>query len=265
MKTKFFFLAMALAMVLPGVVFGQQKPSTGYAPVNGLKMYYEIHGQGEPVVLLHGAFMAVTDEWGDFARELSKTRKVIAVEMQGHGRTAEIKRDLTFENLSDDVAGLLDYLKIPSADVVGYSLGGGVAIECAIRHPDKVRKVVSLSAPYARDGWVKAGSDALANLNAEMFKGSPAEMVIGDSIVIVSPSGVRPALPAFLYLYVPDTDAAYREALRAGAKSLEAPANMHYGDRRAMIEDPHGNTWQIATHVEDVSPEEIARRLNARP
>jgi PhnB protein len=95
-------------------------------------------------------------------------------------------------------------------------------------------------------------------------KGSPAEMVIGDSIVIVSASGVRPAVPAFLYLYVPDTDAAYRKALKAGAKSLEAPADMHYGDRRAMIEDPQGNTWQIATHVEDVSPEEIARRLNAR-
>src|SRR5262252_11055230 len=145
MKTKSFFLPTVLTSVLSGVVFGQQKPSTGYAPVNGLKMYYEIHGQGEPVVLLHGAFMAVTDEWGDFARELSKTRKVIAVEMQGHGRTAEIKRDLTFENLSDDVAGLLDYLKIPSSDVVGYSLGGGVAIACAIRHPDKVRKVVIMS------------------------------------------------------------------------------------------------------------------------
>ena len=167
---------MVLAMVLPGGVFGQQKPVTGYAPVNGLKMYYEIHGQGEPVVLLHGAFMAVTDEWSDFARELSKTRKVIAVEMQGHGRTADIKRDMTFENLADDVAGLLDYLKIPSADVVGYSLGGGVALEFAIRHPDKVRKLVSISAPYARDGWVKAGNDALANLNWEMFKGTPMEI-----------------------------------------------------------------------------------------
>jgi len=187
MKTKSFFLAMVLAMVLPGGVFGQQKPFTGYAPVNGLKMYYEIHGQGEPVVLLHGAFMAVTDEWSDFARELSKTRKVIAVEMQGHGRTAEIKRDITYENLSDDVAGLLDYLKIPSADVVGYSLGGGVAIECAIRHPDKVRKVVSISAPYARDGWVKAGNDALANLNWEMFKGTPAE--IGYKKLSPTPDG----------------------------------------------------------------------------
>jgi len=95
-------------------------------------------------------------------------------------------------------------------------------------------------------------------------KGSPAEMVIGDSIVIVSASGVRTALPAFLYLYVPDTDAVYRAALKAGAKSLEPPVNMHYGDLRAMIEDPQGNTWQIATHVEDVSPEEIASRLTAR-
>ena len=95
-------------------------------------------------------------------------------------------------------------------------------------------------------------------------KGSPAEVVIGDSILIVSASEVRPALPAFLYLYVLDTDAVYREALMAGAKSLEAPANMHYGDRRAMIEDPQGNTWQIATRVEDVSPQEIARRLKAR-
>jgi len=187
MKTKSFFLAMVLAMVLPGVVFGQQKPVTGYAPVNGLKMYYEIHGQGEPVVLLHGAFMAVTDEWSDFARELSKTRKVIAVEMQGHSRTADIKRDITYENLADDVAGLLDYLKVPSSDIVGYSLGGGVAIECAIRHPDKVRKVVSISAPYARDGWVKAGNDALANLNWEMFKGTPAE--IGYKKLSPTPDG----------------------------------------------------------------------------
>src|SRR6267143_1457978 len=89
-------------------------------------MYYEIHGSGEPVVLLHGAFMAITDDWRVWISELSKTRKVIAVEMQGHGRTADIKRDLSYENLADDVAGLLDYLKIPSADIIGYSLGGDI-------------------------------------------------------------------------------------------------------------------------------------------
>ena len=155
---------------------GQQKPTTGYAPVNGLKMYYEIHGSGEPVVLLHGAFMAITDEWVDWINELAKTRKVIAVEMQGHGRTADIDRDMTYDNLSDDVAALLDYLKIPSADVVGYSLGGVVALDTAIRHPDKVRKVVSISAWIRSDGWVNEARDFWPNFTWEMMKGTPAEV-----------------------------------------------------------------------------------------
>ncbi|HKE55151.1 MAG TPA: alpha/beta hydrolase [Pyrinomonadaceae bacterium] len=175
MKTTAFFLSMLVTTFLSGVVSGQQKPTTGYAPVNGLKMYYEIHGSGEPVVLLHGAFMSISGDWNDWINELSKTRKVIAVEMQGHGRTADIKRDLTYENLADDVAGLLDYLKVPSADIVGYSLGGGVALQCAIRHPEKVRKVVSISAVIRSDGWVKEGQDALAKLTADVFKGTPME------------------------------------------------------------------------------------------
>lgn len=170
MKTIAFFLSLLLTMLPSGIVSGQQKPTTGYAPVNGLKMYYEIHGSGEPVVLLHGAFMAITDDWKDWVSEFAKTRKVIAIEMQGHGRTADIQRALTAENLADDVAGLLDFLKIPSAAVLGYSLGGGVAMQCAIRHPAKVRKVVSISAPLRSDGWVKEGNDALQNLTLEMFK-----------------------------------------------------------------------------------------------
>ena len=112
MKTKAFIVTILLTTLLSGVTSGQQKPTTGYAPVNGLKMYYEVNGSGEPVVLLHGAFMAITDDWRLWIDELAKTRKVIAVEMQGHGRTADIKRDITYENLADDVAGLLDYLKI---------------------------------------------------------------------------------------------------------------------------------------------------------
>ena len=178
---------MVLTVFLSGVVSGQQKPTTGYAPVGGLKMYYEIHGSGEPVVLLHGAFMAITDDWRVWISELSKTRKVIAVEMQGHGRTADIKRDITYENLSDDVAGLLDYLKIPSADVIGYSLGGGAAMMCAIRHPDKVRKVVSISAPFRRDGWVKEANDFWPTWSFEMMKGSPAE--IGYKKLSPTPDG----------------------------------------------------------------------------
>ncbi len=168
--------AFLLTMFLPAALVAQHQPTTGYAPVNGLKMYYEIHGSGDPVVLLHGAFMTITNNWTGWIDELSKTRKVIAVEMQGHGRTADIPRDITSENLADDVAALLDYLKIPRADLLGYSMGGGVAMRCAIRHPDKVRKVVVISSMLRRDGVVKEGQDALATLTADAFKGSPIEV-----------------------------------------------------------------------------------------
>ena len=162
-------------MLVPADVLAQEKPTTGYAPVNGLKMYYEVHGSGEPVVLLHGAFMTITNNWTDWIGELSKTRKVIAVEMQGHGRTADIDRDITNENLADDVAALLEQLKIPRADLIGYSMGGAVAMQCAIRHPDKVRKVVVISSMFRRDGMVEEARDAIPNLTADAFKDTPIE------------------------------------------------------------------------------------------
>lgn len=162
-------------MLVPAVVSAQQKPTTGYAPVNGLKMYYEVQGSGEPVVLLHGAFMTITNNWTGWIAELAKTRKVIAVEMQGHGRTADIERDISQENLADDVAALLDHLKIPKADLIGYSMGGGVAMQCAVRHPDRVRKVVVISSVFRRDGMVKEALDAIPKLSADAFKGSPIE------------------------------------------------------------------------------------------
>jgi pimeloyl-ACP methyl ester carboxylesterase len=169
-------IALFLMIFMPAVASAQQKPTTGYAPVNGVKMYYEIHGSGDPVVLLHGAYMTIPGNWTGWIGELSKTRKVIAVEMQGHGRTADIPRDITYENLADDVAALLDYLKIPKADLIGYSMGGGVAMECAIRHPDKVRKVVVISSTFRRDGMVKEALDAFPKLTADAFKGSPIEV-----------------------------------------------------------------------------------------
>jgi pimeloyl-ACP methyl ester carboxylesterase len=168
-------VAFVLMTLVPAVVSAQQKPTTGYAPVNGVKMYYEVHGSGEPVVLLHGAFMTITNNWTGWIEELAKTRKVIAVEMQGHGRTADIARDITDENLADDVAALLDHLKIPRADLIGYSMGGGVAMQCAIRHPDKVRKVVVISSYFRPDGIVKEAQDAIPKLTADAFKGSPIE------------------------------------------------------------------------------------------
>ena len=182
-KTTAIVISMLMTTLLSGAVSGQPKPVTGYAPVNGLRMYYEIHGDGDPVVLLHGAFMTITNNWtapwGDQAAnwigELSKTRKVIAIEMQGHGRTADIKRDISNENLADDVAALLDYLDIPRADIIGYSMGGSVAMLCAIRYPEKVRKVVVMSSAFRSDGWVKGKDDAISKLTADAFKGSPIE------------------------------------------------------------------------------------------
>ena len=177
MKTTALVLTTALALttLVSPIVLAQQEPTTGYAPVNGLKMYYEVHGSGDPVVLLHGSFSTITRHWTPWIRELSKTRQVIALEMQGHGRTADIQRDFSYENLADDVAALLDYLKIPSADLIGYSMGGGVAMQCAIRHPEKVRKVVSISAVFRHDGWVKEALDMFPQITSEMLKGSPIE------------------------------------------------------------------------------------------
>jgi pimeloyl-ACP methyl ester carboxylesterase len=168
----------AFTVLLSTAVSAQaQKPMTGYAPVNGLKMYYEIHGSGssEPLVLLHGSFMTITNNWTGWIGELSKSRTVIAVEMQGHGRTADINRDFRYEHLADDVAAMLDYLKIEQADLLGYSMGGGVAMQAAIRHPEKVRNVVSISAFFRRDGLVKEALDAFPKLTADTFRGSPIE------------------------------------------------------------------------------------------
>lgn len=142
--------ALLLMMLIPALVSAQQ-PTTGYAPVNGLKMYYEVHGSGDPVVLLHGSFMPITNNWTGWIGELAKTRKAIAIEMQGHGRTGDIDRDISPVNLADDVAALLDHLKIAKADILGYSMGGGVAMQCAIRHPDRVRKVVVVLSHLRRD------------------------------------------------------------------------------------------------------------------
>lgn len=162
-------------MLVPTLAQAQTKPVTGYAPVNGLKMYYEVHGDGDPLVLLHGSFMTITNNWPGWIEELSKTRKVIAIEMQAHGRTADIDRDISYAGLADDVAALLDHLKIAKADLLGYSMGAGVAMQCAIRHPAKVRKVVSISGVMRDEGWVKEGTEAIKGLTADVFKGSPIE------------------------------------------------------------------------------------------
>jgi pimeloyl-ACP methyl ester carboxylesterase len=123
-----------------------------YAKVNGLKLYYEMHGTGEPLVLLHGGNGAI-EMFGEVLPLLAKSRQVIAVDLQAHGRTADIDRPLTFEFLADDIAALIEQLSFEKTDVMGYSLGGGVALRVAIQHSEMVRKLVVVSFPNKRDGW----------------------------------------------------------------------------------------------------------------
>src|ERR1700722_12178105 len=112
----------------------QSRPAdSGYVPVNGIKVYYEVYGEGRPIVLLHGAFYTIEMNWGELIPELSKTRKVIAIEMQGHGHTPFSDRKLDLATLASDVEGVMDHLKVDSADVAGYSMGGSVAYQLAIQ------------------------------------------------------------------------------------------------------------------------------------
>ncbi|GAB3914514.1 alpha/beta hydrolase [Mucilaginibacter boryungensis] len=153
---------------------GQQiRSSSGYAPVNGLKVYYEVYGEGKPVVLLHGAFMTIAGNWGQLIPELSKTRKVIAIELQGHGHTPYSDRKLSHATLASDVEGVLDYLKIDSADVVGYSMGGSVAYKFAIQSPKRLRKLVIISSTYKSSGWLPEINNAFKSWKPEFFTNTP--------------------------------------------------------------------------------------------
>jgi len=149
------------------------KPITGYAPVNGLKLYYEIYGQGRPLVLLHGSFMTINTAFGGIITRLAENRQVIAIEMQGHGRTADIDRPFTFASMAEDIAALLKYIKVDSADLLGYSLGGAVAMQVAIRHPQLIRKLIIVSAAYKFDGWTPETRAIFPLLAPAMFEGSP--------------------------------------------------------------------------------------------
>jgi pimeloyl-ACP methyl ester carboxylesterase len=138
---------------------------TGYAPVNGIELYYEIYGTGEPLILLHGGLGAI-EMFGPVLPMLAQGRQVIGVDLQGHGRTAIGDRPMTFEAMADDVAGLITYLGFKQADVMGYSLGGGVALRTAIDHPEVVRKLVLVSTPFKTDGWYPEVFAGMGQMNA---------------------------------------------------------------------------------------------------
>ena len=147
-----------------------------YADVNGISLYYEEHGSGQPLILLHGGY-GTGEMFAAIMPLLASGRRVITVDLQGHGRTADVDRPLRFETMGDDIAALIRHLS-PStqADVMGYSLGAGTALRTAIQHPALVRRLVIVSHPVRRDGWFPqslAGFDQKGPAFAEAMKQSP--------------------------------------------------------------------------------------------
>jgi pimeloyl-ACP methyl ester carboxylesterase len=155
--------------------YGQQNKPTvsGYAPVNGIKVYYEVYGEGKPIVLLHGAFYTIEMNWAELIPELSKTRKVIAIELQGHGHSPFSDRKLDLATLASDVAGVMDYLKIDSADVAGFSMGGSIAYQFAVKYPNRLRKLVIISSTYKTNGYLLIVNNAFKEFTPEFFDNTP--------------------------------------------------------------------------------------------
>lgn len=147
-----------------------------YALVNGLKLYYEIHGSGKPLVLLHGGFMTIS-ALGPMLPLLAQNRQVIAIELEGHGHTADLDRPLRVEQMTEDVAGLLQQLGISHADFVGYSMGGVVALGVGIHHPALVNRLVLVSAPYNKSGYYPSIVSSWPQMSAAGFAGTAMEQV----------------------------------------------------------------------------------------
>jgi pimeloyl-ACP methyl ester carboxylesterase len=195
-----------------------------YAHVNGLEMYYEIHGTGEPLILLHGGVGAI-EMFGEVLPLLAQGLQVIAADLQAHGRTADIDRPLRFESMADDIRTLIEYLGLEEADVMGYSLGGGVALQTVIRHPQVVRKLVLVSTPFSRDGWypeVRAGMEQMGPKAAEPMKQTPMYQVY--SSVAPRPEDWPELLTKLGQLLGQDYD------LSEGVAAIEAPTMIVVGD-----------------------------------
>lgn len=187
MKVVFKGFTVAKSVLIIAVLFftvlqsnGQPtKPAeSGYAPVNGIKVYYEVYGKGRPIVLLHGAFYTIGMNWSELIPELSKTRKVIAIEMQGHGHSPFSDRKLDIVALASDVDEVMNYLKIDSADVAGYSMGGSVAYQFAVNYPKRLQKLVIISSTHKSSGWLPVINGAFKDFKPEFFDNTPLKQAM---------------------------------------------------------------------------------------
>jgi pimeloyl-ACP methyl ester carboxylesterase len=194
-----------------------------YESVNGLNMYYEVHGAGRPLVLFHGALSAIDTSFGKVLPSLAKSRQVVAIEQQAHGHTADIDRPLTIEQMADDTVALLRRIGIENADLFGYSMGAGIALQIAVRRPDLVRKLVLASPAYSTDGLHPGLLEVIENLKPEDLAGSPFQ----EEYAKTAPN---PEDWPTLIAKVKQQDREFQGWPSAAVRSIKAPTLIIIGD-----------------------------------
>ena len=211
-------------------IIAQEDTDVGnYASVNGLEMYYEVHGTdtGTPLVLLHGGLSTIEVDFGRILPTLAATRRVIGIEQQAHGHTADIDRPLRYEQMADDTAALLQEIGVEQADFFGYSIGGGVALQIAIRHPELVRKLVIMSASYNSGGFHPGAIAGITSITPEVFaealNGSPFQQAYAR----VAPN---PENWQTLIAKTQELDGRVQDWLPTNLEAIEAPALIIIGD-----------------------------------
>jgi len=214
-------LAATAVLLASTTAFAQAEPKGATVSVNGMEMYYETSGQGDPLIVLHGAYMNI-DNMGEIIPMLAETHQVIAVEFQGHGRTTDIDRPITYPNLADDVAAFMDAINVEKADIFGYSMGAGAGLQLAIRHPEKVDQIVAASAGYSMDGMQPAFTAFLPQMTPDMFAGTPMEDEWKK--LAPNPDGFRPLVEKLIALEHEPLD------WEADIKALKAPVLLIAGD-----------------------------------
>ncbi|MBB4278351.1 alpha/beta fold hydrolase [Rhizobium mongolense] len=163
---------IAATLLVTSSLLAEAQPAGNRVKVNGMQIYYEVSGHGDPLVVLHGAYMNIPS-MGTIIPKLAKTHKVYAIELQGHGRTTDIDRPITYPNLADDVAAFMDAVGLKKADIFGYSMGAAAGLQVAIRHPEKVNKLIAASVAYDAEGWQPEFRAFIPQMTVEMFVGMP--------------------------------------------------------------------------------------------
>jgi pimeloyl-ACP methyl ester carboxylesterase len=236
------------ALLVPVLIFATagcamtKMDRSAYASVNGLRMYYEEHGEGPPLVLLHGGGSTVQTSFGAILPKLARAHHVIAPELQGHGHTADVDRPLSFEQMADDTAMLLEQLGVRDADVLGFSNGGMVALQLAMRHPSLVRRMIICSSFYSHDGFSPA-------LRQGFEHASVADMPapLRDAYLAAAPH--PEALPAFVAKTVAMMRS-FRDVPESALRGIHAPMLVMVGDGDVVLPEHSLKLSRLVQHGE---------------